>query len=183
MLFLTMPIDSEKERSKLATIFDLYHNLMFYIARDMLGNDNDAEDAVQESFLNMIPISEKIFEPECHKTRSLCVIIVKRVAIDMLRKRFRRDKDLSFETVDALQDDPSAVAEMEAVTDNAALLYALKTLPERDSNILELRFRVGLSYKEISTVMQISEANARQIVSRACGKLKIMMTEMESRDE
>ena len=174
-MFMTL-IDSEEERSKLEFIFNLYHNLMYFIARDMLGNDTDAEDAVQESFLHMIPLSDKILEPECHSTRSLCVIIVKRVAIDMLRKRLRRAGEVSFESVNTMHDDPKAIEKLEAVIDNSTLLSALKAIPERDSDILELRFRLGLSYREIAEIMQISEANARQIVSRACDRVRIIMT-------
>ena len=178
LMFMTM-IDSEEERSKMEIIYKRYHNLMFYIARDMLGNDSDAEDAVQESFLHMIPINEKITEPECHNTRSLCVIIVKRVAIDMLRKRLNHATDVSFDTVDATLDDPSAAAQLEAAAENADLSSALKSLSERDRDILELRFMIGLSYREISEVMQISEVNARQIVSRTCERLRITMTGKE----
>jgi RNA polymerase sigma-70 factor (ECF subfamily) len=143
---------------------------MFFIARNLLGNDTDAEDAVQESFLHMIPISDKILEPDSPSTKSLCAIIVKRVAIDMLRKRLRRAKEVPLESVNVMRDDPTATDELDAVIDNSALLSALKAIPERDSDILELRFRIGLSYREISEVMQVSEANARQIVSRACEK-------------
>jgi RNA polymerase sigma-70 factor (ECF subfamily) len=178
LMFMTM-IDSEEERSKMEIIYKRYHNLMFYIARDMLGNDSEAEDAVQEAFLHMIQINEKITEPESHNTKSLCVIIVKRVAIDMLRKRFRRAKDVSFDTVDAMIDDPSAADKLEAAAENADLSSALKSLSERDRDILELRFKIGLSYREISEVIQISEANARQIVSRACERLRITMTGKE----
>ncbi len=177
-MFMTL-IDSEEERSKLEIIFNLYHNLMYFIARDMLGNDTDAEDAVQESFLHMIPISDKILEPNSPSTKSLCAIIVKRVAIDMLRKRLRRAKEVPLESVNVIRDDPTATDELDAVIDNSALLSALKAIPERDSDILELRFRIGLSYREISEVMQVSEANARQIVSRACERLRIIMTGKE----
>ena len=181
LIFMTLT-DSEENRSKMEIIFKLYHNLMFYIAREILCNDSDAEDAVQETFLHMIPIAGKIFDPECHKTRSLCVIIVKRVAIDILRKRNRRAKDVSFETVDAMSYDPSAAAKLEAIIEKEDLLSVLKALPERDRDIIELRFKMDLSYKEIAEIMKISEANARQIVSRALSGLRIIMTEEERKE-
>ena len=76
-------------------------------------------------------------------------------------------------------DDPKAIEKLEAVIDNLTLLSALKAIPERDSDILELRFRLGLSYREIAEIMQISVANARQIVSRACDRLRIIMNVKE----
>ena len=47
MLFLMMLIDSEEDRSKFELIYKSYRNLMFYIAKIILGSDADAEDAVQ----------------------------------------------------------------------------------------------------------------------------------------
>ena len=54
MLVLMMLIDSEEDRSKFEIIYKSYRNLMFYIAKIILGSDADAEDAVQEAFLRII---------------------------------------------------------------------------------------------------------------------------------
>ena len=60
MLFFLMMIDSDEERSKFEIIYNNYRNLMFFVAKNILNNDSDAEDAVHDAFLKIIKILENI---------------------------------------------------------------------------------------------------------------------------
>ena len=48
---------------------------MFFVAKNILNEDSDAEDAVQEAFLKITRILEKINDPECHKSLFYFVIM------------------------------------------------------------------------------------------------------------
>ena len=60
LLYMSM-IESEKEQSKYETIFGEYRELMYSVAKKILHNDRDAEDAVQKAFLKIIKsLQEKL---------------------------------------------------------------------------------------------------------------------------
>ena len=48
-LYLAM-IDTDEDRTKFAALYERYSRLMFYIARQILGDEQLSEDAVQEAF-------------------------------------------------------------------------------------------------------------------------------------
>ncbi|MBO4524911.1 MAG: sigma-70 family RNA polymerase sigma factor [Ruminococcus sp.] len=183
MLFLMMMIDSEEERSKFELIYRTYRNLMFYVARDILNDDAAAEDAVQEAFVRIIEKINKISEAKCHKTKRLCVIIVKRIAIDMLRKRAVREKDVAPDLLGEEFADDTATLALEEVEERYDLKQAIAKLPERYREVLLLRYRDEYSFAEMAQILGISEDNARKLISRACAKLRVTLTREEGRDK
>ncbi|MBO4506927.1 MAG: RNA polymerase sigma factor [Lachnospiraceae bacterium] len=175
MLFLMMLIESEEDRSKMGLIYKLYHNYMYAIAADLLNSRSDAEDAAQEAFIRIIGFLDGIIEPKCLKTKHLCVIIVKRIAFDMLRRRRAREKDTDPELIDELYDSPKASEMLEAVEDHSDLAAAMKALPDRYREAVLLRYSDEYSFEEIAQILDISEANARKLVQRAVNKLRDAM--------
>ena len=182
MLFLMMLIDSEEDRSKFELIYKSYRNLMFYIAKIILGNETDAEDAVQEAFLRIIENFEKYSEAKCLKTKHSCVIIVKRIAIDMLRRRKVRAKEVDQGVIEELFDDSEMADQLVVVEENADLAAALSSLPERYREAVLLRYSDEYSFEEIAQLMGITEANARKITQRACKKLRVSLQGKENQD-
>ena len=65
---------------------------MFYRAKQILGDDRDAEDAVHEAFVRVANHIEKISDPECPKTRALVVIMVERISINEYNRKKRRGR-------------------------------------------------------------------------------------------
>ncbi len=74
MLIYLSVIESEDDWSKFEIIYREYRDLMLHIANRILGDTKDSEDVVHQSFVKLISVLEKVEEPKCHKTRSLCVI-------------------------------------------------------------------------------------------------------------
>ena len=89
MLFFLMLIDSEADKSKFEIIYTEYRALMFWVADRVLDDTRDAEDVVQQSFIKLIGILDKITEPKCPQTRALVVTITERTAIDLRRAKRR----------------------------------------------------------------------------------------------
>ena len=52
MIYLQL-IESEDDKFKFEKIYKKYRNLMFYVAFNLLGNEQDAEDAVHAAFLKV----------------------------------------------------------------------------------------------------------------------------------
>ena len=69
---------------------------------------------------------------------------------------------------------------IEAVETAAELLEQINTLPDRQQEVLRLKFHAGLSYKEIASVMDLSSTNVGFILHTAISKLRQRMTQASS---
>lgn len=84
-------MSAEKENNgKLEKLFRHYSSLMFYVAIEILHNEQDAEDAVLAALWKIFQNMEKIGELDCPKTKRFVVIVSERQAIDLYRKNARR---------------------------------------------------------------------------------------------
>ncbi len=96
-------LDTEEDKSKFELLYGQYKQLMFYIANEILHDENLAEDAVQQAFLKIINNFQKIHDVKCPQTKSYIVIIIKSISLDMLRRQ-NRHKDFSYEEIEDNED-------------------------------------------------------------------------------
>lgn len=89
MVYLQM-IESPREKSKFEVIYRLYRDKMYATAYAILGNPQDAEDAVHHAFIKIIENISKISDPECPKTKGYVVTIVENTSINLYRQKKRR---------------------------------------------------------------------------------------------
>lgn len=50
MLIYLQVIDAPEDRDQFITLYETYRGLMFYVANQILQNEQDAEDAVHDAF-------------------------------------------------------------------------------------------------------------------------------------
>lgn len=60
MIVYLQMIDTPEEKSKFEKLYYAYRGLMFHVARQVLNNDQDAEDAVSSAFIKIAENIEKI---------------------------------------------------------------------------------------------------------------------------
>lgn len=167
MLYTSM-IDTPKEKSKFEKIYLEHRQTMYYVAFRILQDAHEAEDAVHQAFLRILPRLRKIDEQDCHKTRAYLVIITENAAIDIYRKR---RKLISLEELENLI--PSYPSEDAVEKD--AILQAIRKLPISYAVVLKLRYAHGHAIEEIAAELDISEENVRQRISRAKKRLQILL--------
>lgn len=142
----------------------------------ILHSQQDAEDAVEQTFLKIMNNIERIKKIPCHEILPFCVVIVRNSSIDIQRKN---SKTISIDFIDAIQD--SSVNTTEKVFfknhDREVLLKLIKKLSSDDRYLLELRWGADLAYKEIGTIMNITESTARKRAQRALEKLERLYME------
>lgn len=158
MLIYMAMIDSPEDQSKFERVYHKYRYLMLHIAKQILHNHHDAEDAVHQAFVAIIENIEKISDVDSPKTRSFVVIISERKAIDMLRSNSRRS------TVELNED--IAGIEMHFDLDNP-VAAAIAKLPVHYREVLLLRFDNGFTTKEIASMMNITDSGVRKLIARA----------------
>ncbi len=168
MLMYLALIDAPADRSKFEQLYHQYVKLMHHVAFYMLGDESDAWDAVQEAFFALAKNIEKISEPVCPKTKHLCVLVVERKAIDMLRKRTRRAEEVLDDNL------PGYPIEYEGEN---ALTHCILQLPARYREIILLKYEQGYSTREAARIMGLTEANAQSLDQRAKRKLEMLCRE------
>ena len=141
----------------------------FAIAYRMLGSVAEAEDVVQEALLRLhgaLERGERIESP-----RAYVATIATRLAIDVLRSaRARREtyvgEWLPEPLVTDTAADPAGHAEM-ADSLSLAFLVMLETLSPEQRAAFLLHDVFGYGYDEVAEIVGKSEANARQLATRA----------------
>lgn len=163
MLVCLQTMDTPEERSKFEEIYLEYRGLMFHVAYNILQNEQDAEDAVHQAFVNVAEHIEKIGTTACPKTKSYVVTVVENKAIDLYRRRKRH------QMVELNDDIPGLQAVYEG--ENALAACILK-LPARYRQAILLRYVQGYSVKELASILGLSFAAASKLDQRAKARLK-----------
>ena len=160
LAILLAALESEADKQKFTDIYEQYHPQMEQTALRILKNQHDAEDAVQNAFMQIIRHFEKINESPCEKLPFWIVCIVKNEAVTILRKNQR--------TVQ-LENWDSFAADAESVTDYLELVQLFSRLPETYRAVLEMRLLLGYTGKEIARHLALSESavNTRIFRGRA----------------
>ena len=148
---------------------DAAHNLARYLLRDA----HDAEDAVQDAFLRAIRHFDGFRGVD---GRAWLLSIVRNACFTRLRGRPSRGENVEFDeeihTVTEAASGPEADLARKAVTESVH--EALGQLPVEFREVLVLRELEGLSYKEIA---QISGAPIGTVMSRlARGRKQLSLT-------
>ena len=143
--------------------------LLFSIAYRMLGTVSDAEDIVQEAFLrHQRALGEGT---RIESTKAFLSAVTTRLAIDHLRSaRVRRESYVGQWLPEPLLtddgEDPATHAE-QADSLSMAFLLVLERLNPVERAVFLLHDVFGYGYDEVARIVGKSEANARQLASRA----------------
>lgn len=136
--------------------------LLFSIAYRMLGSVAEAEDVVQEAYVRRETAGDVDNE------RAFMTTVTTRIAIDVLRSaRLRREAYVGEWLPEPLVE-PEAPAAVQAEEDvSLAMLVVLERLNEVERAVFVLRESFDLGFDQIAAIVERSEDNCRQILSRA----------------
>jgi RNA polymerase sigma-70 factor (ECF subfamily) len=141
--------------------------LLFAIAYRMLGSVADAEDIVQDAYLRW----QEAPETDVRTPRAYLATIVTRLAINQLRSaRSRRESYvgpwLPEPLVTEHAADPSEPVEL-AESLSMAFMVMLERLSPIERAVLLLHDVFDFDYAEIARIVEKSETNCRQLLTRA----------------
>lgn len=149
-----------------------YHDKVRAYAVHHLRNVQDAEDVVSQVFLNVYKKWDS-YDPSIGSHSTWLYAITRNVIRETLRRVSRSRTNGYFdgwETLESPCPGPEEVLLSEARVDE--LTAALKQLPERERDILILRFYSGLPSREVAERMGLSDGNVRYLQSKALSRLR-----------
>jgi RNA polymerase sigma factor (sigma-70 family) len=144
-------------------LFNEHHRRIYFYCLRQLGSPEEAEDAVQATYLNACRSLKDGFEPEA--AQAWLFKVAHNVCLTRQRSSYRRARVERPEDLQAVQD---FVAAPEAPGDELfGLDEALAGLPEQQRQAILLREWQGLSYREVATRLGLSQAAVETLIFRA----------------
>jgi RNA polymerase sigma factor (sigma-70 family) len=143
----------------------------YNLARWLTGNDNDAEDVVQDAYLRAVKFFASFRGGDA---RPWLITIVRRACYDWL-ERNRPHKSLTVfdEELHSDQGDSLDPAQLALRQENQEMLrQALAELPIEFREVLVLRELEGLSYKEIAAITNLPPGTVMSRLARARERLR-----------
>lgn len=177
-----------------ALIVDRYHARCLRVATHLLGDADDAEDAVQDAFLRAYrhlgsyrPVDRVGGSPRVDDDQQptdrfggwLMRIVVNQCRTRTVRMaRFARfDAEPSRSTHHEQGDNPLADADHEAAERRTDLAQALALLGPEQREAVVLRFADELTYDEMASITGVGVSALKMRVQRACTRLRALLAE------
>ncbi len=168
----------------LEKLFEKYHNLAYYIALKICHCDADAEDIVQESFIEIERSIHKLNEPKYFKAW------LNRIIFSKSTRLFRKNKDVNMRPYDDIslsqitEERRYLLPKQESKfqSDREVMLSFVDQLPDKLRVTLYLMYFEELSVKEIAMILQIPDGTVKSRISSAKTELRTMIRSYEDKE-
>jgi RNA polymerase sigma-70 factor (ECF subfamily) len=156
------------DREALGELYDRFSPSLLAVALRMLGSSREAEDVVQDVFLEAWQRARH-YDRSRGTVRTWLMLRLRSRSLDRLRSS-KRTRGVSFEelTLPASDHADAGLAQL----DSKVLLEALAELPSDQKRVLELGYFSGQSCAEIAAVLSVPIGTVKSRMSRAIAHLR-----------
>ena len=159
-------------QSALGELYDRHGRLIYSLALRVLRDQGDAEDVVQEVFLQAWREAAR-FDLTRGNVVAWLVMVTRSRAIDRLRRRQARPQLAAKSEPDGRVDDsPRADVQMEWQSRATEVRRALETLPLLQRVAVELAFFDGLTHAEIAEQLEVPLGTVKTRVRQGLLKMR-----------
>lgn len=141
-----------------------YSNMLYKICIVMLCNEQDAQDAIQETFCRYLEKKPDFTDSEHEK--AWLIQVVTNICRDMLRFRSRHPKV----SIDEITDSYTSA-------DDRDILTELLDLPIRHRTVIYLYYVEGYQVREVASLLKISEHAVKKRLQRGRQQLRLSWKE------
>ena len=153
-------------------LFEKYRNNLYAAAFNICGNAADAEDVVQDTFIQYY-LLKKEFDNEQH-IRAWLIRVAINKAKNTNRTFWRRNKVPLEECIETLTFE---------TPESEELFETVMKLPEKYRIVIHLFYYEDYTVHEIADILRITESNVKVRLSRGRGMLKETLREEWEDDE
>lgn len=161
----------------MAELIDQHGQMVFATAYRILGNPDDADDALQEVFLKMLGgWNGRLWPDAVRNWGGYLRVAAIRSAVDLLHRRRKRNRcelPLQEGLTDSASPNPHHAAMERERADQ--LRWALRALPKREAHVVALRYFEDQSYEQIADQMGLSVRKVGVLLFRARGRLRKLL--------
>ena len=152
-------------------LYQLYSKAMFNICLRMLKNEADAEDLLQNSFIDVFT------KLDTFRFQSTIGAWIKRIVVNNCIN-FLKKRRLYFEEIDdRIGDREDTQVEEEPTLSVQAIKDAIFQLPDGYRVVFSLYQMEGYDHKEIAEILNVSEQTSKSQYSRARKKLRELLSQ------
>ncbi len=174
MISFILTIQDTAERTFLEELFTVHSDRMYYAAYKILGNREDAEDALQDTFIKIYNNLEKFRALTGDDLILLIVIYTRNTARDIQRRKVTAEKnraEIYFDDSERMHNIPDSAPTVEEIVVNRETIRKtaqfIDALPEPQRDVIIMKYRLGLREREIADVLGISETAVSSRIYRA----------------
>lgn len=173
LISLLSMVEESADKAKFGWLYATMRHKMYRVARALLPTEEDAQDAVQESFLKIIKNFSKISTMPRKEMEPYVVTIVENTAKDMLRKK-KRQHNVSLTDWDwaPAEEDPA-----ESQYGYEAMVELILEMPESHRDILYLSCVEEESCKRIARRLDLTEGQVTGRLHRGKNALRKRLRE------
>lgn len=165
---------ARREPGSLDFCIERYSNLIWSLARRYSPSQTDAEDAVQEIFLELWQKAER-FNPAMSAESTFVTMIARRRLIDRYRKFSRTVETASAEKDFDDQPASSEAQRAELIDEAAKATRCLDSLVSNQRDILRRSIHEGKSHSQISAELEIPLGSVKSFARRGLIQLRQCM--------
>jgi len=149
------------------------HPRLYRIAYTILKNAEDAEDIIQDAYCKLWDDREKLVDIQ--KPEAYCITLVKHLCLDFLRSPKSARNNGNIDDYDFQDYTATIENDFENREKIKQIKSIIRSLPEKQQRILNLRGFADCSPEEIETITGESAINVRVLLSRARNTLKMKL--------
>ncbi len=166
-------------------LFEEHKDRVYRLATRYLGNEEDAQEIVQETFIEVYMHIKLFRELTREDAIALIVIYTRNNVIDYVRKRKRRLQTIPMtyeeDGEEKLYDVPSMELSPEETLMQEELCQRLggciDALPDGQREVILLKYRYDMKDRDIARALRIKESAVSSRLNRAKEKLRGMLEE------
>lgn len=163
------------EADAVKACLDQYGPLVWSIAVRMLGNKSEAEDAVQEVFVELWQKAGR-FDASFASEQTFVGMIARRRIIDRKRRMSRRREHLHAFAQSATDAEPSTQQNQTEISDEAARVErVLSQLREEERQAIRLSVCDGLSHSAIAEKLSLPLGTVKSHVRRGLTRVRELL--------
>ncbi len=164
-----LPLVASGNRDAMERCLERYENLVWSAARRYLGASAEAEDVVQEIFIELWQKAGR-FDPARASEATFVMVVARRRLLDERRRQRRQPAAAPLDAAEEREFQPEPGSPLD--DDARQVLGALGALPAEQQRFLRLSLADGLSHAEIAAQTAVPLGTVKTLLRRGLLRLR-----------